>query len=370
MKQTKIKVAKVVPCFPFVGTRGNHNSPKTLDTWSFLFKKLIQGELESDPGVDTDVLLYYRTIPGDSQTGRELIYSYDGLKLPRGVVKVHEMPNDQSMGFSAILEFLKKHHKKYSHLVFQEDDIYILPGNHGYLQEAIDCNKDLVNLATMCTRYPGELHIAGMFALMRIEPLLPHLGTFPLMKQRNELNINWWVFESYNYKASDVGSLKTYKNYPRNSADAYGFLQAYVKAGWNDAPKFLYNVGIETGKTPDFRYHREYVPYSLAAQQELTPNQIKGMSHQAVRQFMESREYMKLWSNDKLVYRTFQPEHLERAQEILTLAKYTNPIDLNLAKMIWSFEEQAYVGIMYNVSTPNQFAIMDPKYKEYGKVFQ
>tara|TARA_R110000744_G_scaffold137773_1_gene248422 strand:- start:1649 stop:2395 length:747 start_codon:yes stop_codon:yes gene_type:complete len=247
-----MKIAKIVPCYPYTHARAKRaaaNSPSSYEMWEELIDKLIQGERQSDPGIELDLLLYLREEPNQPQIttqALEKLNSYANCELPRGTVTIYRMPNDHTMGFSAIKEFLEKHSEEYDYLIFQEDDIYLLDNVDGYAKEAVDLTKNVVQLATYCERNPGEKHIAGCYALIKIQPLLDNIETFPLIRQSNELQTNEWVLKSSGAWDIPPSNLVRFKNYPRNFNNATGFLQGYVRAGWSSGEKFLFNVGIET----------------------------------------------------------------------------------------------------------------------------
>lgn len=246
-----MKIAKIVPCYPYTQNRAAReaaNSPNSYKIWEDLIEKLIQAEVLSDPGVDLDLILYLRedNYPHITKQASNKLNSYLEHKLPRGKISIHTMPNDHTMGFSTIKEFLEKHSEGYDYVIFQEDDIYLLDNVNGYAKEAIDLNKNIVQLATYCERHPGEKHIAGCYALMKIQPLVDNITTFPLCRQRTELQTSEWALKATGFWDTPPSSLSTFKNYPRNHNNATGFQQGYVKAGWNSGGKFLFNVGIET----------------------------------------------------------------------------------------------------------------------------
>lgn len=250
------RIAKIVPCYPYTQNRSKRkaaNSPNSYKIWEELIEKLVQGEMLSDPGVNLDLILYLREDIGNlfdyqhiTKQASNKLNSYLEHKLPRGKISIHTMSNDLTMGFSTIKEFLEKHSEGYDYVIFQEDDIYLLDNVDGYAKEAIDLKKNIVQLATYCERYPGEKHIAGCYALMKVQPLIDNISTFPLYLQRNELQTNEWALKSTGFWDTPPSSLSTFKNYPRNLHNATGFQQSYVRAGYNLGERFLFNVGIET----------------------------------------------------------------------------------------------------------------------------
>ena len=246
------KVAKIVPCYPYTANRAKRaaaNSPNKFEIWESLIGKLIEGEKNSDPGVSMDLILYLRKEQNQqniTDMAMQILSKYEGNSLPRGNIFVKVMSNDCTMGFSTIKHFLEKDSKGYSHIVFQEDDIYLLDNVDGYLKEAVDLNQNIVQLATYCTRKPHEKHITGLYSLILIEPLLKNIETFPLELQRTELQASEWALKAAGSWNTVPKSLTGFKNYPRNLNNAKGFMQTYVQAGWNTGEKFLFNVGIET----------------------------------------------------------------------------------------------------------------------------
>jgi ribosomal protein S18 acetylase RimI-like enzyme len=251
MKYSKNKIAKIIPCYPYFHNRGNNqmNSPNNFETWKILINNLIEGERKSDPGVDLDVILYLRTELDHSESttaGREILNKYAGEKLPRGTIFVKEMPNDHTMGFSTIKHFIEHDSQDYTHMIFQEDDIYLLEGVDGYANEGIEQNENIIQLAVWCIRYNEEYHIAGFFSLSRIEPLKKSLESFPLMKQKTELQINKWALKAAGCWGVPPKGLKSFKNYPKNINNAVSYTQNYIKPWWNNNERFLFNIGIET----------------------------------------------------------------------------------------------------------------------------
>lgn len=239
-------VAKLIPAFPYPRNRINYstNYPKSYEDWETNFSTVMNSELIIDSGSDMDIFIYYRQQKDDIQ-GKDKIYSYDNMKTKNGTIHVVQSHNDRKIhGFDIIYDFLQDSiSEKYKYILYQEDDISILPEVTNYGLESINLLKLHPVVAYSVVVDDPSLHMGGLFSLFPIEPLRKHLHEFPFMEQNNELEINKWLFKCIPAKLETIGKLPQYNNIPSNYKDVPIFHQNYVRKNWITDKKFLFNVG-------------------------------------------------------------------------------------------------------------------------------
>jgi hypothetical protein len=246
-----MKVAKIVSCFPYTHYRsksGTTNAPNSYETWCKLIELLIQSECDIDPGVDLDLILYYRYLP-ESEIGKEFLYQYNGKSINRGTIHVYDMPNDHTMGFSSILEFLERDSSGYDYMIFQEDDIHLVPGCDQYVKQSIEMiQNNQCNIVAYSVHIPvlpgkphGTQHVGGAFALYPISPLLQHLNGFPLHKQTQEVPVSQWFIKILGNR---ILNLPEYSSGPINFKSIPMYQTKSTKPYVITTSKYLYKLGL------------------------------------------------------------------------------------------------------------------------------
>ena len=213
-----MRVLKVIPAYPYVEDRiDTFGSPIDYANWVKCIDNMVKSEQSVDPGVDMDVIVYRMYKVGTKyHTGADIIEPLDNTKLSRGVLRCAEIENTDITGFKIINHAVSKYHNDYDYLIYQEDDIAILPTGKGYVKAAISQKPKGCVAFSPIKQIP--LHFGGFFGLVPMEQLYDIIDKFPPLKLKNELEINHWYVKHNRLAMGDIVELKGYDNFPLNSA--------------------------------------------------------------------------------------------------------------------------------------------------------
>ncbi|MBT7081852.1 MAG: hypothetical protein HN929_10360 [Chloroflexi bacterium] len=239
------RVLKIIPAYPYVEDRiDTFGSPVKYEDWVKCIDAIVESEQSVDPGIDMDILVYRMYKLGQKfAVGADVINQLDNTKIARGTMRCVELENTDNTGFKIVAHAVSKFHNDYDYIIFQEDDISILPTGNGYVKavvKQIESVKGCIAFAPI--KIKPQLHFGGFFGLVPMNQLYHIIERFPPLKLKTELEIIHWYVKYNRLAIGDIVEIEGYDNFPSNSGNLghlYEPLEQFRVKG-----KQLYRVGI------------------------------------------------------------------------------------------------------------------------------
>jgi len=213
-----MRVLKIIPAYPYVEDRiDTFGSPVEYADWVKCISNMVKSEQSVDPGVDMDIIVYRMYKLGTKfHVGADIIEPLDNTKIYRGTMRSIEVENTDITGFKIIHHAVSKFHDDYDYIIYQEDDIEILPTGKGYVKDAISQLKKGCVAFSPIKQIP-QLHFGGFFGLIPMVQLYRIIDKFPPLTLKTELEINHWYVKYNRIDTRNMNELKGYDNFPANS---------------------------------------------------------------------------------------------------------------------------------------------------------